>query len=53
MVRGKDDHIYKSFLDKFNFLLHKPETIVIPKQKHPTVSAEEFDDIISGVQPWS
>ncbi|MDP2365027.1 MAG: hypothetical protein Q8M94_14810, partial [Ignavibacteria bacterium] len=51
MVRGKDDHIYMSFLDKFNFLVNKSEAIETVKQKHPAVSADEFDDLINRVDP--
>lgn len=47
MVRGKDDHIYKSFLDKFNFLINKSEAIESVKQKNIPISADEFDDLIN------
>ncbi len=47
MVRGKDDHIYKSFLDKFNFLVNKPGAIETVKQKHLPNSADDFEDLIS------
>ncbi len=51
MVRGKDDHIYRSLLDKFNFLVNKPEAIETVKQKHLPNSADEFDDLINRYIP--
>lgn len=52
MVRGKDDHIYRGFLDKFNYLNHKPLESSDPNQNIASVSAEEFEDLSSCVFPF-